>query len=205
MKTRTLLGIAALGIVLAASIGLAPQDVRPAMRPAGGAEAFTADSVHSSLVFKIQHVGVTNFYGRFNDITGKFSIDAANPSLSQFDFQVKTDSVDTGSEKRDGHLKSLDFFNAAEYPTISFKSTKVVKGDNNQFKVTGDLSLHGVTKPIGVAVTSFGAKQTVHGHRGGFEGVFTIKRSEFGMDYAVADGTLGDDVQVTVAVEGIKQ
>jgi polyisoprenoid-binding protein YceI len=204
MKIHTLLGISGLGLVVALAIGLAPQEGRPAAKSLGAAETFTVDTVHSSVVFKIQHNGVTNFYGRFNDITGTYSIDAANPAASSFDFQVKADSVDTANAKRDGHLKSPDFFNATEFPSIAFKSTKVAKGANGQLAITGDLTLHGVTKPVTAATTVFPAKQAGNKSKSGFESVITIKRSDFGMNYGVADGGLGDEVQVIVAVEGAK-
>lgn len=204
MKIHTLLGISGLGLIVALSIGLAPQDGRPAAKSLGAAETFTVDAVHSSVVFKIQHMGVTNFYGRFNDISGTYSIDAANPAAGNFDIQVKTGSVDTKNGQRDGHLKSPDFFNATEFPVISFKSTKVAKGANGQFNITGDLNLHGVTKPITATTIVFPARQTQKGYKSGFETTFTIKRTDFGMDTYVAEGSLGDEVQITVAVEGEK-
>src|SRR5688572_4951863 len=187
MKTQNVLGMFGIVSVAAVSIGLAPQSGAPAPKTAAaGAETFSVDSVHSSLIFKIQHMGIANFYGRFNEIAGTYSVDQANPANSRFDFKVPTASVDTKDAKRDGHLKSPDFFNATEYPEITFKSTKVVRGGDNQLKVTGDLGLHGVTKPVTVNMTLFPAKQTRQGYKGGFETTFDIKRTDFGMDTYVA-------------------
>lgn len=206
MKTFTVVSTLAIGAVLGLSLGLAPQpqDDKPQPAPQTGGETFLLDTVHSSAVFKIQHMGVSNFYGRFNDIEGTYMIDASNPANSRFDVRVKTDSVDTKVKKRDDHLRSPDFFNAAEYPALSFKSIKVEKkGDN--LSVTGDLTMHGVTKPITVDMKVFPAKQTQQGYKGGFETMFTVKRTDFGMDTYVAEGGLGDEVTVIVAGEGAKQ
>jgi polyisoprenoid-binding protein YceI len=206
MKLRTLIGALILGSTVAFIAGLAPQSAGGLRggSASAGAESFGVDTVHSSVVFKIQHMGVSNFYGRFNDISGSYNLDQATPANSAFDFQVKTESVDTKNSKRDGHLKSPDFFNAGEFPIISFKSTKVAKAGDNQLRVNGDLTLHGVTKPINTTLTLFPAKQTPQGYKGGFETTFKIKRTDFDMDTFVAEGGLGDDVEITVAVEGQK-
>jgi polyisoprenoid-binding protein YceI len=210
MNARTILGISAIGLVLSAALGLAPQGTptNPAATTtaaAGTAPAFAVDAVHSSVMFKINHMGVTNFYGRFNEIEGSYVLDEANHANSTFEFTVKADSVDTNSDRRDGHLKSADFFNVAEYPNITFRSTKVAKAGDNKLTVTGNLTLHGVTKPVDVEMKLFPAKETRQGHRGGFESHFTIKRTDFGMDTYVAEGGLGDEVTILVAVEAARK
>ena len=142
-------------------------------------------------------------WGRFNDITGTFAIDEADPSKSVLDFKVKTSSVDTGQPKRDMHLKSPDFFNAVQYPTISFKSKSAVKA-GTAYEVTGELTLHGVTKPILVKLTPTGTGKDMAGAAiAGIEASFTIKRTDFGMDKMT--GAVGDDIWVTVSVEGAKK
>lgn len=205
MKSRTIIGITAIGLVLGLSLGLsprsAPTDATPMLKPA----AFAVDAVHSSLMFKINHMGIANFYGRFNHIDGSYTIDETDVTNSTFEFTVKADSVDTNNERRDGHLKSADFFNVAEYPTITFKSTKVTKKGDNQITVTGDLTMHGVTKPVDVEMKLFTAKETRQGFKGGFESHFTVKRSDFEMNYGVAEGGLGDEVTILVAVEGVQK
>jgi polyisoprenoid-binding protein YceI len=203
MKTRMIIGAVVIGSLLAISAGFARQDGRPApsSSQAPGGAVFTIDPVHSSLVFKIQHMGVANFYGRFNEMSGTY-----NPEVNgSFNIQVKTASVDTRIPKRDDHLRSPDFFNVNEFPTIEFKSTKVEKAGENKLRVTGDLTFHGETKPITVHMTVFPAKDTQQGFKGGVETTFTIKRTDFGMDTYVANGALGDEVQITVAIEGAKK
>lgn len=208
MKTRNVVAVLSLGIVLALSLGLAARQNAGTgareVKPQGTGAAFTVDPVHSTLIFKIMHMGVANFYGRFNGVEGTYTLDEADPSKSQFAFQVKTANVDTGNEKRDGHLKSADFFNAEEYPVISFKSTKVERTGEKTAKVTGDLSMHGVTKPVTIDINITTAKQTRQGFKGGLETTFTIKRTDFEMDTYVAEGGLGDEVTLMVAIEGAR-
>lgn len=165
------------------------------------AATYKVDTVHSTVIFRVKHANASYAYGRFNNITGSFTIDAAKPAASSFDFTIKVDSIDTGAPDRDAHLKKTDFFNAAQFPTITFKSKKVAAADKGTFDVTGDLTMHGVTKPITVKISHTG---TAPGMRGGeiagIESTFTIKRSDFGMKGGM--GMLGDDVTVTVSSEG---
>ncbi|MCK6486133.1 MAG: YceI family protein [Phycisphaerae bacterium] len=166
-------------------------------------EQFEVDAVHSSVLFRVKHLNVSYFHGRFNDISGKFAF-SDDPSACMFDIQIKTDSVDTGNAKREQHLKSPDFFNAKQFPTMGFKSSEVKKSGDNTFDVTGSLTLHGVTKPLSVKLERIGSgKDPWGGYRTGFESVFTIKRSDFGM--STMPDALGDEVRVTVAVEGVRK
>jgi polyisoprenoid-binding protein YceI len=143
------------------------------------------------------------FWGRFNNISGSFTLDEANPAASQFEFQVKVDSVDTGSTKRDTHLKSPDFFNSVQFPVIAFKSQSVKKTGNG-YEVTGDLTLHGVTKPISVHVIPSGNGKGPSGRPiAGIEATLNLKRSDFGMTNMI--GMIGDDVLVNVGVEGSRK
>ncbi|GJM25274.1 MAG: polyisoprenoid-binding protein [Phycisphaerae bacterium] len=168
------------------------------------ADEYTIDGGHSSILFRVMHKKSAPFYGRFNAVSGTFSIDA-DPSKSSFDVTVKTDSIDSNNKKRDGHLKSPDFFNALEFPTLSFKSTKVEAGKEGALKVTGDLTCHGVTKSITIDVAITGSNEGPRGASKGIETIFTIKRSEFGMSYGLEGGMLGDDVKIIVALEGGKE
>lgn len=166
------------------------------------AESYTIDGSHSSVVFRVKHMNVSNFYGRFNDISGKLNLDAANPEASSIEVTLKTESIDTANEKRDNHLKSPDFFNAKEFPTLTFKSTKVEAGEGETLKVTGDLTLHGVTKSITVDVEKTGTADHPRGGKvTGVASTFTIKRSEFGMDYMLSG--LSDEVTIMIGLEGI--
>jgi polyisoprenoid-binding protein YceI len=168
-----------------------------------GADTFKIDPVHSSVIFSVKHFGVTDFYGDFKEATGTVVFDTADPSKSSVDVSISTESLDTRNEKRDQHLKSPDFFNAKQFPALSFKSTKI-EGSGDTYKVTGDLTIHGVTKPVTVdfkrGADGKGGKGEV---RGGGETRFTIKRSDYGM--AFMQGPVGDDVNIVLSLEGVKQ
>ena len=172
--------------------------------PALAADEFQVDSVHSSMVFRLKHVSATNFYGRFNNITGSFTLDD-DPSKCSFQIQIKTDSVDTAQKKRDDHLKSPDFFNAAQFPTISFKSTQVKKSGDDSYDVTGDLSLHGETKSVAAKVTRTGSGKNFGKAIVGVEAELTIKRTDFGVGKTFGPEVLGDDVQIKIGLEGAKK
>jgi polyisoprenoid-binding protein YceI len=166
------------------------------------ADTYQVDPIHSSMVFRVKHANAANFYGRFNSISGNFTLDN-DPAKCSFNVQIKTDSVDSGNAMRDNHLKNADFFNAVQFPTISFKSTQVKKSGDDAYDVTGELDLHGVKKTVTAKVTKTGSG-TMRGKQiAGVEAVLTIKRSEFGMTFAL--DMLGDDVHIIVSLEGGKQ
>jgi polyisoprenoid-binding protein YceI len=172
--------------------------------PSFAAESYKVDPVHSSAVFRIKHANVSYFAGRFNAPDGTFTLDDADPTKSSFNIVLSVDKIDTANEKRDAHLKSPDFFNAKQYPTITFKSTSVKKGEGSALQVTGDLTMHGVTKSITVPVELTGKGQFPAGtQRAGVEATFVVKRSEFGM--TGMQGPLGDDVKVLVGLSAVKQ
>lgn len=205
-----------LGSFAAASLGLVGAlltgagSAAPAAAPAPAAtpalaDELKVDSAHSSVIYKISHLGVTNFYGRFNKVTGTFAFDPANPSSATFDITIDADSIDSNNKQRDDHLRNSDFFNTKQFPKITFKSKDVRKAGSG-FDLAGDLTLLGQTKPITakLAHTGAGDKGERMGYRSGFEAVFTFKRSDFGMNYGIEGGMLGDEVTVTVAIEGAK-
>jgi polyisoprenoid-binding protein YceI len=168
-----------------------------------GADTYKIDPVHSSIGFGVMHLGVTNFYGRFDDVSGTVVFDKENPVKSSVELAVKTESVDTHEPKRDQHLKSPDFFNAKQFPTITFKSSKV-EATGDTYKITGDFTMHGVTKPLTVDFKKGGEGKGMQGEiRAGGETRFTIKRSDFGMTFM--QGTVGDEISILLSLEGIKQ
>jgi len=164
-------------------------------------ETFNIDSVHSTAIFRVQHLGAGNFYGRFNELEGTIDWDAeTGPS---FDVSIKIESVDSGNEALDKHLKNADFFDAKQFPTMTFKSTGAKKmGDD--WKVMGEMTMHGVTKAVEVDMEFVGRADVGRGDRVGFETTFTVKRSDFGMNWGVENGALGDATKIIVSLEGIK-
>ncbi len=168
------------------------------------ADTFTIDPVHSTAMFKVNHLGVSNFYGRFIGLSGEYAFDAAEPAGSSFSVTVDAESVDTHNEKRDQHLKSPDFFNAKQFPVITMKSKTVKKTGEKTLRVTADLSLHGVTKEVAFDLTHVGAGKDPSGaYRTGFETQFTIKRSDYDMKFM--PGALGDEVTILVSLEGVRK
>ena len=177
--------------------------LRPGEALSADAKTWAGDTVHSFVLFRIKHLGTSWAFGRFNDFTVGLTTDGAG-SLAGVEFDVKTASVDTGQAKRDGHLKSPDFFNAEQFPDITFKSKSVKAAGEGAWDVSGDLTLHGETKPVTVKVTKVGAgKDMKGGEILGLEAAFTVKRSDYGMSNMV--GPIGDEVAVTVAVEAAKK
>jgi polyisoprenoid-binding protein YceI len=174
-------------------------------RPARAADTYKVDPVHSFVLFRAHHAGAGYVWGRFNDPAGTFVLDEADVTKSNFSGEIQVANIDTHNEQRDTHLKSPDFFDAKQFPTITFKSTAVARGDApNTIKVTGDLSMHGVTKSITVPVELTGKGQFPPGTaRAGIEVTFTVKMS----DYKIKGlpGAVGDEIRVIVALEGIKQ
>ena len=172
--------------------------------PTRAADNYKVDPVHSSVIFRIQHAGVSYFYGRFNDKEGTISVDEADPTKDTFDVSIKADSLDTASPARDKHVKSADFFSVQEFPTIQFKSKSVKSAGDKKLDVTGDLTLHGTTKEITVTLEQTGMADIPRmGKRVGFEGTFTIKRSDYGMNKML--DMLGDEIKLMVSIEAAKQ
>jgi polyisoprenoid-binding protein YceI len=168
------------------------------------ADNYQVDPVHSTVLYRVKHFNTSYSYGRFNELTGNFSIDESNPSGSAFDLAVKADSLDSNNKARDKHLKSPDFFNVKEFPTLSFKSNQITRIDDQNLEVKGDLTIHGVTNPVTIHVERTGLAKGPGGKpRIGLHTTFTIKRSDFGMKNMLQG--IGDDVGITVAIEGVRQ
>lgn len=170
---------------------------------ARGADTYTIDPVHSSISFMISHVGISNIHGRFNAFSGKITIDQADPAKSSFALSIPIKSIDTNNIKRDEHLRAPDYFNAKQFPIMSFQSTNV-KAVDGGYEVTGDLTLHGVTKPVtftlrgGDKVVEF-PKKTM---RIGFVSMLSIRRSDFGVNAELK--LLGDEIPIFIGIEAAK-
>jgi len=186
------------GLLLLGSIVLAPAHAEVA---APG--EYRIDPAHTSVSFRISHLGVSDLLGRFNELDGRFTL---NPKgRSRVEMTIKTASVDTNHKKRDDHLRSPDFFNARQYPVMRFVADQVAFNANGEpTRIDGELSLHGRTRPVSLAVQAVGAgKDPWGGYRAGYNASTVIKRSDFGMNFM--PGGIGDEVTLTLAIEGIKQ
>ncbi|MFG0293757.1 MAG: YceI family protein [Phycisphaerales bacterium JB050] len=177
---------------------------QPVSATAVSADEFVVDGVHSSVVFRIKHGGVAYFYGSFASMEGTFRIDAADPANTMLNVSIETGSVNSNNTRRDGHLKSPDFFNAEQFPKMTFKSTSAEAGADGIVKVTGDLSYRGKTKSITVPIKITGEAESNRGMRQGFHTEFTINRSDFGDTYGVENGALSDKVTLIVSLQGVR-
>jgi len=177
--TRTLSYGAALA-ALAISAAAFAADTNPASVKAG---AYNLDPSHARVQFSVSHFGFSEWYGDFSDIKGALTIDPANVAAAKVDVTIPVASVSTTNAKLDGELKSADWFDAAQYPTIRFVSTKVVQTAPDKAAITGDLTFHGVTKPVTLNAVFYGSgdnpmskKTTI-----GFNVTGSLKRSDFGV------------------------
>ena len=177
--------------------------------PADLTGTWDIDAGHSTVGFAVKHAVVATTRGKFTKYTGGATIDAANPEASSLWVEIDASSVDTGNEQRDGHLQSPDFWNAAENPTISFKSTAVkVKGD--EIVTTGDLTIGGKTNVVDITWEFGGVAKDPWGNvKAGFEGTATINRSDWGITWNAALETGGflisDKVKLVLEIEAGKQ
>jgi polyisoprenoid-binding protein YceI len=175
------------------------------------AVTYTIDPAHSSAGFKIRHLMVAYIRGGFSGLTGDVIFDPANPANTKINASIKATTLHTHDEKRDAHVKGADFLDAEKYPTITFVSKKVTSDGKNQWKVTVDLTLHGVTKEVTLDVESAAAeaKDPWGNLRSGASAETVIKRSEFGLTFNAPLETggfmLSDEVHIHLDVELIKK
>lgn len=162
---------------------------------------YTLDKSHANIIFSINHLGFSYYKGRFNDFDATLFYDAKDASKSAVKVTVDIASIDTNNSELEGKLKSDKFFDAAKFPVATFTSTKFVKTSEKTGKLTGDLSLHGVTRPVTLDVTLQGVGENPYSKKStlGFSGTTTIKRSEFGVTEYVP--YVGDDVTLTIDAE----
>jgi polyisoprenoid-binding protein YceI len=174
------------------------------------ADVYDIDPAHSRITFKVRHLAISTVEGRFVKFSGTFAGDPKNISTGKTSATIDVASVFTDQTQRDAHLKSKDFFDVAAFPVITFKSTKVEPIDAQHFKLTGDLTIHGVTKPVTLDVEAGGmAKDPMGNERAAYSALTTINRKDFGLNYNAVLETggllVGEDVKIEIQVEGIKQ
>lgn len=177
------------------------------LAPSAGATTYAIDQDHSTVSFKIRHL-FSYVQGTFNEVAGTIEYVAGTPGAWKADATIQTASIDTRVEKRDEHLRSKDFFDAAAYPTITFTSTGVTGATDTSAKLNGLLNLHGVEQPVVLDVKIHGEGKDPWGNvRSGFTATTKINRKDFGLTWnqTLETGQLlvGEDVEITLEVEGI--
>ena len=170
---------------------------------AARAAEYDIDPAHSFVRFKIQHLGYSWLMGGFNDVQGSFTYDAAKPQEAAIDVVIKTASIDTNHAERDKHIRSDDFLAVEKYPQATFKSTRFVPNGNGG-TLEGELTLHGVSKPIAIAVEKIGeGDDPWGGYRAGFFGTTTLTRKDFDMGYDL--GPKSETMEMMLGIEGVRR
>jgi len=172
--------------------------------------SWTIDTVHSQISFSVRHMMISNAQGRFEAFSGTVDFNEANPTASSVSVTIDAGSINTREAQRDGHLKSPDFLNVAEFPTITFKSNRVEKIDDNHGKIYGDLAIHGVTKEVVLDVEYAGIAKSPFGTtNAGFSATTKISRKDWNLNYNMALETggwlVGDQININIDLEIVKQ
>ena len=172
---------------------------------------WTVDTAHSSIDFSVKHMMVSKVKGAFQQFSAVVEADPTNLETANIDFSIDVASIDTRNADRDNHLRSADFFDVEQYPTMTFKANKIVKTGEDEYNVTGDVTLHGVTREETFAVTFEGlAKEPMSGaEKIGFSANGKIKRSDYGLTWNAALETggvlVGDEIKVAIEIEAAKE
>lgn len=189
-----------LALALVAGLAAAPALAEPV--------TYRIDPDHASIAFKVMHVGYAELIGFFREVEGEFTYDAEAQELGRVEVTIPAASVWTNHERRDEHVRNADFLNVEEHPAITFTADGGTVTGENTGTVTGDLTILGVTKPVTLEATLNKKATYPFGHQKETMGISirgTVVRSEFGMDYAVANGLVGDEVDLLIEIEAIRE
>lgn len=164
---------------------------------------YDVDPAHTTVQFKIGHLGFSELVGRFDKFSGNFSMDDANPAAAKASFEVDAASVDSNHEPRDKHLRSPDFLDVKSFPKITFTST-AYEGTKEKGVLKGTLTMHGVSKEVAFNLVHVGeGKDPWGGYRSGFNATTTVKRSDFGVKYMIPN--IPDEMTLSLFVEGVRR
>jgi len=166
---------------------------------------FNIDASHSQVQFKVRHLGVSTVIGRFGTFAGTFQLDPASGQAGSANIAIDVASINTGNERRDGHLKGSDFFASDSFPKITFVSTGIQKVSGSKYKVMGNLTMRGVTKPVTLDAELGGARQTADGWVAGLTMSSTVKRKDYGLTWdRITEGVsvVSDDIMLDIGIEG---
>ncbi|MFF2890275.1 YceI family protein [Paenibacillus sp. NPDC057967] len=171
---------------------------------------WAVDASHSEVGFSVRHLMIAKVKGTFHAFDANIVADPADLTSAEISFNIDLGSVDTRNGDRDGHLKSADFFDIEKFPTLGFQATSISKRGEGEYTVTGDVSLHGVTRSESFEVTFEGTSRDPWGNtKAGFSATGAIKRSDYGLTYNAALETggvmIGDEVKITLEIEALQQ
>lgn len=171
---------------------------------------WSVDPTHSSIEFSVKHMMIAKVKGIFNAFSAKIDADPEDLTTADIHFSVELNSIDTRNGDRDNHLRSADFFDVENNPNMTFQSTRIIKTDDGEYDVTGNLTLHGITRSETFAVTFEGAGKDPWGNeKAGFSGKGSLKRSSYGLTYNAVLETggvlIGDEVKIAIEIEASRQ
>lgn len=186
--------------ILCRALGVWALVLAPAL---AAAETYDIDAVHSAVMFRAKRMGIAYVYGRFNEYAGTIDLEGEDVVSGKLALEVKMSSVDTGNQRRDDHLRSPDFLDAAQFPVMRFESTGIRAVGDGEYEITGNLTLHGVTKPVTAVVEKVGSGKDPQAGQNliGFEGELTLERSDFGIDFM--NGPVSDEIEVQIALQAV--
>jgi polyisoprenoid-binding protein YceI len=202
-------GVFAVLVIAGFSSTAAPAQQRPASPPAaapstGWPARFLADTVHSSIGFRVRHLGIATVAGRFHSFTVEFEYDSVNFERSSVTARIRTASIDTENQRRDDDLRSSRFLAIDSFPEMTFVSRRVERIGPSRFRIAGDLTLHGVTRPVTLEGELGGVLVTGRGRYAAFSASTVINRADFGMTFSpILEGlrTVGDEVRISIEIE----
>lgn len=199
--TRRFVIIAALGVSVLSGVAIAQADAITQDPASVRSGSYVLDPTHGKITWSVDHMGFSTYVGQFTDVSANLELNVRNPSASRLDATVKMDSVGTFSDGLDKHLKSADFFDAAKFPNASFRATGIRLVDRDTAKISGNLTLRGVTRPIEIEAdfNQAGINPVDKQYSLGFDGEAKIKRSDFGIAYGLP--VLGDEVTLHLEAE----
>jgi polyisoprenoid-binding protein YceI len=185
------------------TVALAALITVPSLSPAAD-YVIDTEKAHAFIQFRIKHLGYSWLLGRFNDFEGTFSYDENNPAASTVEVTIRTASIDSNHAERDKHLRGEDFLDVDKYPQAKFVSTAYEENEDKTATLSGELTLHGVTRPVTIAVKPVGhGPDPWGGKRRGFEGTTTLKLADYNIDYDL--GPAAREVELFLSIEGIEQ
>jgi len=203
MIFRALASAAVVGAIVASPVAF--RSATPVIAAAPVAmTAFTIDASHSQVLFKVRHLGLSTVTGRFGTFAGTFQLDPASGQAGAANLSIDVASINTDNDRRNSHLKSPDFFAADSFPKIAFVSTGITKGKGNSYKVAGNLTMRGVTKPVVLDAELAGTRQTPQGWLAAVNMTGTVKRKDFGLMWdRVTEGVavVSDEITLVIEVE----
>lgn len=211
MKSAPLLALLAFSAAAAPAWGrVATPDPRPTPAEAPSPGTYVIDPVHSQVMFKVKHLGISTVTGRFKEFGGTITFDPAKPAATRAEGTIKAASIDTNNERRDNHLRSADFFESDKHPEITFRSGTIRRGGNNKLKADGSLTMHGVTRPVVLDVEYIGPVPGPDGKdRVAFNATTRVDRMDYGLNWSKAMETGGlvvsREVDIILETQAIRQ